>query len=663
MNQILIDAQYEKETRVVVINDDAEILYFDYEIKNKQQIKGNIYLAKITKVEPSLQAAFIDYGGEKHGFLPFNEVNPNYYQISDNNSQISELQEIQSDKHSKDNNNYFDYNQDDINLNRYSKREVEEILMKQDQPDQDEEVENVVDQKNKKDLTNKNYKIQDVLKKGQLILVQTQKEERGDKGASFSSYIFLAGKYCILMPNKPNQSGISRRIFDRNIRSKLKNFIKELLPKFTSTSTSIILRTASEAATMFELKRDYNYLVNLWNKIRQKTLNSEAPCFIHMEENIIHRAIRDKANPTIGRIIIQGNKGYSMAKEFITNLMPEYLPKLKEYSRKVSMFSLFGVEESLAELYKPTVPLKSGGSIVINPTEALTAIDVNSGRDTSERNIEETAFRTNLEAGQEAIKQISLRNISGLIVIDFIDMADENNKKLLYKALLRYSRYDRAKSYIGNLSRFGLLEMSRQRIGPSFLEYHSAICLECVGKGIVRSSHASAMLILRTITTELDNKNTTAINIYAGYKSILFLLNYYREVILEIEQRHNIKLTFLHDEKATQESFTLEKFIQKNKKQDSKRSNISNGNVESKEIKHINNSKIGKNSQSNDSDSKDMQNEQDNKNNEDTKNIKPKRTYRKKYNTSKNTGDDSSKKDLDDTNQYSLFSKIFKFIS
>lgn len=663
MNQILIDAQYENETRVVVIDNDGAIQYFDYEVEDKKQIKSNIYLAKINKVEPSLQAAFIDYGGEKNGFLPFNEVSSSYYQIS-NNSHILELQKIQdnnyldSKENSKNNKtHYFDYNLDDINLSRYSRREVEEILMKQDPPEQEEDIENIVEQKTLKENFSKNLKIQDVLKKDQLILVQAQKEERGDKGASFSSYIFLVGKYCILMPNKPNQSGVSRRIFDKNIRSKLKNFIKELLQNLTSNSASIILRTASEAATTYELKRDYNYLVNLWNKIHQKTLNSNVPCFIHMEENIIHRAVRDKANPTISRIVIQGNSGYLMAKEFIKNLMPEYLPKLKEYSRRVSMFSFFGIEEKLVELYKPIVLLKSGGSIVINPTEALTAIDVNSGKDTSERNIEETAFRTNLEAGQEVIKQILLRNISGLIVIDFIDMEDENNIKLLHRALLRYSRYDRAKIHIGNLSRFGLIEMSRQRIGPSFLEYHSNMCLECEGKGVVRSSRASAMLILRTVTTELDNKNVTAINIYAGHKSILFLLNYRREEILEIEKRHNVKLAFLYDEKATQESFTLEKFIQNNKKQNLNTRNISSGNTESEEVKYKNKSDdTGKKSQSYNrrKDSKYIKDEQDNNNEETVRNIKSKKNYSKKSNVARDT--------TDNTNQYSLLSKIFKFI-
>ncbi len=557
VKKILIDATYPQDTRVALINEKNIVELIEYETESKQQIKGNIYLAKIVRIEPSLQAAFIEYGSDKNGFLPFAEIHPNYYNIP------TEDKKLMDSVVAFDAITPPDITSDDIaeqesaasreNIANDTSLDPDLLVIKEDEIDTDVEIDETAEENRYRD-----YKIQDVIKKGQVILVQAQKEERGNKGASFTSYISLAGKYCVLMPNKSNQNGISRRISNLQERRRLRQIVSSLTSS-DSAGSSVIVRTAGVGRTTYEIKRDYDYLARLWNRVREATIKSFAPAFIHMEEGIIIKTIRDMFDSSVSEILLQGSSAYSSASEFMKNIMPTDSNKLKEYKGKTPIFTKFGVESQLADLYKPIVKLSSGGYIVINPTEALISIDVNSGRSTAERNIEETAFRTNIEAAEEIARQLRLRDLSGLIVVDFIDMYDSKNRKFVEKTFRQSLARDRARIQTGSLSPFGLLEMSRQRIKVSFLEANSKICHHCNGKGIVRTDQSNAMLILRTIENEVFKNRSDIVNVFAHIDSILYIMNDRRKEVALIESKYNLKLNFFPEPNATSDSFSIEK--------------------------------------------------------------------------------------------------------
>lgn len=561
--KILIDGTFVHQYRVALVNSQSKIEELEYETESINQIKGNIYLAKIVRIEPALQSAFIDFGGGKNGFLPFSEIHPDYYNIpvSDRkqNHELHNLQAISAPS----------VNLEDTDESRVTEKElekdpdIEQIKKFIEEEKEAEATQEVSDEKNDDKIEPlplyKQYKIQEVIKKGQIILVQAQKEERGNKGASFTSYISLAGKYSVLMPNNPGHHGISRRISNSEERKRLRNIVTKLVSEEDSKFASIIVRTAGIGRSGPDIQRDYVYLVQLWNRIRETTLSSKAPAFIHVEEGIIQKTIRDVYDSSIEQIIVDGKEAYDNAINFIKHLLPNDINKVKLHNNLVPIFPFYGIEEQVASLYQQVVSLPSGGYIVINPTEALTSIDINSGKSTSEKNIEETALKTNVEAAKEIARQFRLRDISGLIVIDFIDMYEAKNRKIVERSIKEYTSRDKAKIQIGSISSFGLLEMSRQRLRPSFLESHTKMCHHCNGKGIVRDEEANSLVILRTIENELHQLTADIANVYAHTNIVLYLLNHKRLEIVNIEEKYGVKLNFLADNNATSDSFSIEK--------------------------------------------------------------------------------------------------------
>ena len=564
--RIIIDANFPTETRVVLLDKNNNIENIEFSSSNKKQIKGNIYLAKITRIEPSLQAAFVDYGEEKSGFLPFSEIHPDYYQIlsTDKKATMFAGNELKSpeitseDLAEKNNTNKFHelVESDEIDISAIEKM-VDEKLQSDINIEADE---NEVDNCSKETSeSEKQYKIQEVIKKGQILLIQAVKEERGNKGAALTTYISLAGKYCVLMPNKPFQNGISRKISNQDERKRLKKIISDLTLTRDNTTSSIIARTAGAGHTTLEIKRDYDYLAKLWNKIRETTLQSKAPCFIHQEDGIILKTIRDMFDRNVKEIIVQGSSSFKSCIKFMGDILPSQIKSVKEYKSKTPIFTKFGIEDQLIKLYQPIVYLPSGGYIVINPTEALISIDVNSGKATSERNIEEMALKTNLEAAREISRQARLRDLSGLLVLDFIDLGETKNRKILERSLWEFFSKDKARIQTSHISMFGLLEMSRQRLRPSFLEMNSNICSHCSGKGVVRADESNAMLILRTIENEIYNGKFDVVNVYGIASSIVYLLNEKRPEIAFIENKYSIKINFFIDRDATSDSYSVEK--------------------------------------------------------------------------------------------------------
>ena len=552
--KIAIDATYPNETRVVLLDKKGQIEEIEYETATKHQIKSNLYLAKVARVEPSLQAVFIDYGAEKNGFLPFSEIHPDYWNLPAEDKaklKLSQAKELTPP------------DLDDVDGEVAAEKD---LLMN---PENSVAIESNDDVEVVKDSIQnfyRQYQVQEVIKKGQVLLVQAQKEERGNKGASFTTYVSLAGKYCVLMPNCPDHSGISRRISNVDERKRLRKIISEIVADDNNIVASVIMRTAGIGHSSAEIKRDYDYLVRLWNNIREATLSSKAPAYIHAEDDIVKKAIRDVFDPNqVSEILVQGSEAYGKAVQFINMLLPSEAGKLVEYKDAVPIFTKFGLEDQLINLYQPIVSLPSGGYIVINPTEALTSVDVNSGKATAERNVEETATSTNLEAAQEVAKQMRLRDISGLVVIDFIDMYEEVNKRKVEKGLRDALGKDKARIQLGQISQFGLLEMSRQRLKPSFLEFNTAMCHHCHGKGLVRSDESNSMLIFRTIANEIathkgKNKIST-LNIFAGSKAVGYILNYKRDEVCFLEQSFSLKLNFYIDNAATADSFSIEKVL------------------------------------------------------------------------------------------------------
>lgn len=563
--RIIIDGNFPTETRVVLLDKKNSIENIEFNSTNKKQIKGNIYLAKVTRVEPSLQAAFVDYGEEKSGFLPFSEIHPDYYQVlsSDSKSKTIAGNEIISpeitseDLEEKESRNKFHelIESDDIDISAIEKMVDEKLQSDINIAAEEDEVDAI---SKESESTEKHFKIQEVIKKGQILLIQASKEERGNKGASLTTYISLAGKYCVLMPNKPSQNGISRKISNHDERKRLKKIINDLAEKGNSCS-SVIARTAGAGHTTLEIKKDYDYLARLWNKIREATLKSKAPCFIHQEDGVILKTIRDMFDRNVKEIIVQGKEAYALCQKYMKDVLPSQAKVVKEYKSKAPIFTKFGIEDQLIKLYQPIVHLPSGGYIVINPTEALISIDVNSGKATGERNIEEMALKTNLEAAREIARQSRLRDLSGLLVLDFIDLSETKNRKILERSLWEYFSKDKARIQTAPISTFGLLEVSRQRLRPSFLEMNSNICSHCSGKGIVRADESNAMLILRTIENEIFNGKYDVVNVFGIASSIIYLLNHKREEISFIESKYSIKLSFSIDRDATSDSYSIEK--------------------------------------------------------------------------------------------------------
>ena len=514
--QMLIDASQPEETRVVVIKD-SRIEDFDYDFEAKKQLKGNIYLAKITRVEPSLQAAFVDYGGNRHGFLAFNEIHPDYYKIP-----IADREKLIAEE--TDNDEASDETEDGDSVETFGGDDLEDL------------------EKRRRRLRRR-YKIQEVIKRSQVILVQVVKEERGNKGAALTTYLSLPGRYCVLMPNTARGGGISRKITNQNDRKRLKKVLDDFgIP----SGMTIIVRTAGSERTKAEIKRDYNYLIRLWNTIREQTLQSIAPTLIYEEANLVKRAIRDLYSKEINEVFVDGNEAYRIAKDMMKTLMPSHAKKVQPYKNGgTPLFHKYQVEGQLNSINSPEVQLRSGGSVVLHQTEALVAIDVNSGRATRERHIEETALRTNLEAAEEIARQLRLRDLAGLIVIDFIDMDENRNNHAVERRLKDSLRADRARIQVGRISHFGLLEMSRQRLRPSLTEISSEICPHCGGTGLLRSTEWAALYTLRSIEEEAIKSKPDKITVCVHPDCALYILNHKRNAIAIIEDRYGINVTVI----------------------------------------------------------------------------------------------------------------------
>jgi ribonuclease E len=577
--RMLIDATHPEETRVVVV-DGNRLEDFDFEVASKKQLKGNIYLAKVTRVEPSLQAAFVEYGGNRHGFLPFAEIHPDYYQIPV--ADRIELQRLaraearrQEEDDSADDTAQGDEAQADEAQNSSARGDAnghgatagsgaddatnggvgdtqQAAVRRVETVGGDEDV-----QVARRTRPLHSYKIQEVIKRRQIMLIQVVKEERGNKGAALTTFLSLAGRYCVLMPNTERGGGVSRKITNTKDRKRLKTIIEALdLPE----GTSVILRTAGMERTKAEIKRDFDYLLRLWDSIRDRTLQSIAPCGIFEEANLIRRSIRDLYARDIEEVLVEGDEGYRIAKDFMRMLMPSHARRVQPYREQtMPLLHRYQVETQIDAMHSPIVQLKSGGYIVIDQTEALVSIDVNSGRSTRERNIEETALRTNSEAADEIARQLRLRDLAGLIVIDFIDMEDHRNDQAVERRLKEAMKIDRARIQVGRISPFGLLELSRQRLRPSILETTYSVCPHCIGTGMVRSPDSAALHVLRAIEEEGLRRKAAEILIHVPAHIALFILNQKRDTLISIEQRYQMRVLIERDDTLINPLFRIER--------------------------------------------------------------------------------------------------------
>jgi len=585
--KMLIDATHAEETRVVVVEGN-KVEEFDFESLNKKQLAGNIYLAKVTRVEPSLQAAFVDYGGNRHGFLAFSEIHPDYYQIPIEDRKLlieeerayaqqvqeeSEKRELENElttgEHSQDINEFMDQNEEKA-LDTEITNSSEALQTSKDETNTETADKEDSSEVNKIKPRHRRYKIQEVVKVRQILLIQVVKEERGNKGAALTTYLSIAGRYCVLMPNTARGGGISRKITNANDRKRLKSIANDLdIPD----GTGLIIRTAGANRTKVEIKRDFEYLLRQWEEVRDLTLKSIAPCQIYEEGSLIKRSIRDLYTRDVDEIFVEGEQGHKSAKEFMKMLMPSHAKKIRLYDNPMPLFARYQVESFLSGMFNPTVQLKSGGYIVIGITEALVAIDVNSGRATKEASIEETALRTNLEASEEVARQLRLRDLAGLIVIDFIDMDERRNNNSVEKRLKEKLKNDRARIQVGRISNFGLLEMSRQRLRPGMLEATTAPCDYCHGTGLIRSDDNLALTILREIEEEAVRGKNKELLISSSFDVANFLINHKRDHILEIEKRNSISIRIEAQPNIKSPNYTIEKFkdatrvIPKNDKQ------------------------------------------------------------------------------------------------
>jgi len=656
--RMLIDATHAEETRVVVVKGNR-LEEFDFETSTKRPLKGNIYLAKVIRVEPSLQAAFVDYGGNRHGFLAFSEIHPDYYQIPIADRQAllerqaaeeaaaeaaAEAEDAAAEAAEAERSAAGDRSPDAIG----AATEIEEIggriagdpatqaeppanvedfpgyanglpetamaettgagsdtiaaapAVEDWPPAADEAAQPTMDggqpigelagaenegeeeqaneasanaRRGRSDITSiggdvldevaprrfgptRAYKIQEVIKRRQIMLVQVVKEERGNKGAALTSFLSLAGRYCVLMPNTARGGGISRKIVSPADRKRLKNIVGELeVPE----GMGVILRTAGLDRSKAEIKRDFEYLVRLWDSVRELTLKSTAPCLVYEEGSLIKRAIRDYYSGEIEEIMVEGEEAYRVAKDFMRMLMPSHAKRVQPYRERVHLFHRYQVEQQFDSMYSPTVQLRSGGYIVINPTEALVSIDVNSGKSTREHNIEETAYKTNLEASEEIARQLRLRDLAGLIVIDFIDMQDSRNNRNVERRLKESLKSDRARIQVGRISAFGLLEMSRQRLRPSLLESSTELCVHCQGRGYVRSTESTVLHVLRAIEDEGMRDRSSEITVSLMTSAAIYLLNQKREAIRDIESRYQMRIIVLGDDTLVPPAYRIDR--------------------------------------------------------------------------------------------------------
>jgi ribonuclease E len=630
-NKMLIDAAHPEETRVVVVRGNR-VEEFDYESANKKQLRGNIYLAKVTRVEPSLQAAFVEYGGNRHGFLAFNEIHPDYYQIpvADRNllkeeeaREAAEQRELEtrqeeaaearkgrntrkrrSRRKSSKGGELVEYITEREGLDYLSEKQVSEEIPT-DQNASDEDVVVVIHDsqtgdksspgdplqddgkeldiaeetdESDEDLTEpetvgsedaleevpirpkrrrrKIYRIQEVIKRNQIILIQVVKEERGNKGAALTTYMSLAGRYTVLMPNTARGGGISRKITNIKDRKRLREIANSVdVPE----GTGLIVRTAGAARTKAEIKRDFDYLLRLWENIREYTLVSSAPTLIYEEGNLIKRSIRDLYSKEIDEVLVAGDASYREAKDFMRLIMPSHAKNVHHYKDQEPLFMRHQVERQLNAMFNPQVKLKSGGYIVINQTEALVAVDVNSGKSTREFSIEETALNTNLEAAKEVARQLRLRDLAGLIVIDFIDMDERKNNHAVEQMMKNSLKTDRARIQVGRISAFGLLEMSRQRLRTGVLEGSTTECTHCLGTGIIRSTESVALYVLRSIEDALMSGQKHNLKVNTTTDAALYILNFKRAYLKEIESHYGVSVTVVGNENLHGVNFTIEK--------------------------------------------------------------------------------------------------------
>ncbi|MDP1873926.1 Rne/Rng family ribonuclease [Phenylobacterium sp.] len=534
--KMLIDAAHAEETRVVLI-DGNRVEDFDFESKNRKQLRGNIYLAKVTRVEPSLQAAFIEYGGNRHGFLAFNEIHPDYYQIPVADREALMREEAEEEESFEPSARSADPDDED----------AEAVV------DEDDVMEEEVARRRRRLM--RKYKIQEVIRRRQIMLVQVVKEERGNKGAALTTYLSLAGRYGVLMPNTARGGGISRKITTATDRKRLKSVVQGLdVPQ----GMGLIVRTAGAKRTKAEIKRDYEYLLRLWENIRENTLHSIAPALIYEEEDLVKRAIRDLYDKDIDGVFVEGEAGFKDARDFMRMLMPSQAKKVQLYRDPEPLFVKFKVEDHLSQIYSPVVPLRSGGYLVINQTEALVAVDVNSGKSTRERNIEATALKTNMEAAEETARQLRLRDLAGLIVIDFIDMDESKNNRAVEKKLKDALKDDRARIQMGKISGFGLMEISRQRRRTGVLEGTTHVCEHCNGTGRVRSVESSALATLRALEIEALKGGGEA-TLKAPRAVALYILNEKRAHLARIHETFGLFVTVVVDDAMPHADYEIER--------------------------------------------------------------------------------------------------------
>ena len=569
--RMLVDATHAEETRIVVV-DGKRLVDFDFETATKRQLKGNIYLAKVTRVEPSLQAAFVDYGGNRHGFLSFNEIHPDYYQIpvadreallqdeaeqaarqaeledrvDDNGAEVLEIEGAEGDEAP-----------DDLLISGAVGEfdATSEIALDADEQDGDDDdreesqasgaIDAMDEVPRPRGRSRRSYKIQEVIKRRQILLIQVVKEERGNKGAALTTYLSLAGRYCVLMPNTARGGGISRKIVSQTHRRKLKSIVSDLE---VPGGMGVIVRTAGQNRTKAEIRRDFEYLLRLWDSVRDLTLDSTAPMVVYEEADLIKRAIRDMYAKDIDEILVDGEEGYRVAKDFMRMLMPSHAKKVQPYRDRIPLLHRYQVEQQLDSMHSNVVQLKSGGYLVFAQTEALVAVDVNSGRSTKERNIEETALKTNLEAADEVGRQLRLRDLAGLVVIDFIDMDENRNNRAVERRIKEALKDDRARIQVGRISSFGLMELSRQRLRPSLFEASTKICEICSGTGFVRTTESTSLHVLRTIEEEGIRGRAARLTVHAPANVALYLLNQKRDHLTEIQQRYGMQVYILGDE-------------------------------------------------------------------------------------------------------------------
>ncbi len=549
---LYIDASHPNETRIVLKSNNS-IEEYEFEDKNNLTFKNNIYLGTISRVEPSLQAAFINFGRERHGFLAFNDIQSDYYQVPLEDKEKIKVAEEKIRENLKNKN--LETNQD--NDRQLEPSEPKEINNEDNKESENETIKN--EETEKKDLREevkssfgiKRYKIQEVIKPGQVVLIQVIKEERGQKGAALTTFISLAGKYIVLMPNTPKGGGISRKIFNSSDRQKIRNILNEInIPK----SMGVIVRTAGANKTRNEIEKDFQNTINTWEDIRDKALDSNAPSLVYEEGDIIKRTLRDIYDNDTKNIYIDGNEAYQKAKKFMKELMPKNVKNIKKYRGKIPLFHDANIEKELNNIFEPTVKLKSGGYIVINPTEALVSIDINSGQSTKQINIEKTALNTNLEAAEEIAHQIKLRDLSGLIVIDFIDMLNFYNRRLVEKKMRESIRKDRARIQIGRISNFGLLEMTRQRLREGSIKWETQLSLVSFSQKILKKVQHLAF-----------TDKVKIVRSYVPEKVKLFIQNNLLDELKYFQKKYLIKIELFSEEKLIIPEYRIE-LLNKSKK-------------------------------------------------------------------------------------------------